>query len=529
MSDSGNDGDQDDEYHAASVHATLERLMALSGRRFEPPEDYIEISNLNVNDPSSEGQGSAPGPALGHASARLDSEIINTPSPNPAPFPHAHSDNHQDLAIAHPADSADPMDPAAVVSMGRLSPSQQQQDNDTRAQIVVFTGFHETCVSIATSMLEMPHMEPPFTLARLLTTIIRSGLRTGRLLEQFVAEAQETTFIGTSRHPLDVREHTPEEYFSYQRGFIEHGTLASILDSSRGQTLIDSCGSGVGFPSSQGIIECACTMSSSLERQETIHVFAIYVYGDLLTGLPLIAPVATPPVLHVTAPVMPTMPVLTGLSPPSVPTRSDPQLLREYIEQHFPSAAQIIAAIQSRQEQLQGDGGRAHGVRNRRLPLNLWLFRFRTLKSILTHFGILLNSPQGTLETRDPHAPPHIIQSRVHGRTTRVTYKDIFDWAGVEWNTAVNIRPIYIHLEAAYRANNPSTHPDTFSALPDAQKRSIRQAGAIIDGDFFSGLDEDDLDVDAQLPWLKMTQIACTEGLRFFHKDTGQYVAPVAT
>ncbi|KAH9918453.1 uncharacterized protein B0H18DRAFT_668469 [Fomitopsis serialis] len=136
---------------------------------------------------------------------------------------------------------------------------------------------------------------------------------------------------------------------------------------------------------------------------------------------------------------------------------ADAILLQQYIEQHFTAESGVIRDIQSRQEQLQGHArpGRSHTARNRRLPLNLWLFRFRMLKTIFSHFGIPVNSPLGTVESRVPGSTPQLVGSRVQGKTARVTYQEIFNWAGVEANTAANIRPIYLHLEAAYRANHP--------------------------------------------------------------------------
>ncbi|TFY53903.1 hypothetical protein EVJ58_g9184 [Rhodofomes roseus] len=428
--------DQEPEFSYTHAQETLEQLLELSGRRFVPPADYHESHivdspscmypfhlnyELQLINPQIYVIHGAALDAIPASNPRLDTLELDSDTTLDT------TDNQSSALLPH---SSNPM------SLASSRPSTTLNEQQDEAQvIIIFTGFHDNLNLVgpgANSILEILPVASPFTLARLLTAILVSASRTGRLLQRLAEGRAESTFIGTSRHPLDLHEHAQEEYLSYQRGFLEHGTLATVLDASHGPILVDSCGYGVDFPSSMQIIEHAYMMNSGLRMQENIRVFALYVYADLMTGLsPPVAP--NPPVPATPASAMPVATTPVGPSHPNAPSQSDAQLLAIYIEQYFPAEVDVIASIQSCQEQLQDEDSQRAAARNRRLRLNLWLFRFRSLKVILTHFGILMSSPQHTLETRDPVAPPaHVVQSRVHGRTRRVTYKDIYDWAGVE-------------------------------------------------------------------------------------------------
>ncbi|TFY55195.1 hypothetical protein EVJ58_g8401 [Rhodofomes roseus] len=343
---------------------------------------------------------------------------------------------------------------------------------------IILAGFDQSVLDNPTSYLEIIPVGLPFTCEHLVSGLINAQCRPGRILQHLIAQGRASTIrFGASRHALDVAEHSPDEYFSYQRGFREHGDLAAILNTTSGHTGIEPCGTGLNFPSCVEVYDHARNMDSTLP--DDVPLYSVYFYID-----------------------------------------------QQYLDQHFPDETDIITAIQSRQEQLQSSAStsRSRSTRNRPLPLNLWLFRFRQLKNILSHFGIPVNSPVGTLELRVQGHLPQSVGSRVQGRSARVKYEDIYEWAGVERSTAANIRPIYLQLEAAYRANHPVNRAHIFVSLPEAQQHLIKLAGSIIEGKFFVGI-EDELDADEQLPWVTMKRETCVEELRVFHKTSGQFLS----
>ncbi|KAH9915221.1 uncharacterized protein B0H18DRAFT_106052 [Fomitopsis serialis] len=448
-------------------------------------------------------------PAISKAEANSDVMVENTSAPH-SPVP--------DVPIPFP-----------------ITPIQQQitPESDTAVITIIFAGFNETLLEPPTSFLEIVSVEPPFTLQNLLSSLIQSSIRSGssarsgRLLTQYnnTPGSAEVIFIAASHHPLDVAEHSAEEYSSYQRGFHELGNLATAMDNPL-SPVIESCGTDLDVQSSAQVLQYARIMNPTLG--DNVPIFALYFYRD--------------PMVHVAVPVPVHITTTTTTTPTTTPmtthtqsnhhhpitthannTQSDSELLRQYIERTFVAETSNITSIRGHQEQLQVQGStRRARTRKRGLPLNLWFFRFRSLKVIFAHFGIPLNSPVRTAETRVLGSAPQGVGSRVEGRAARVAYEDIYDWAGVEASTAANIRPLYLQLEAIYRANHPSVHADTYAVLPEVQKTVIKQAGAIIEGPFFSGVEEDLR--DEQMPWLTMTRAACSAVLEAFHRTSGQFI-----
>ncbi|KAH9840066.1 uncharacterized protein C8Q71DRAFT_855361 [Rhodofomes roseus] len=169
---------------------------------------------------------------------------------------------------------------------------------------IILAGFDQSVLDNPTSYLEIIPVGLPFTCEHLVSGLINAQCRPGRILQHLIAQGRASTIrFGASRHALDVAEHSPDEYFSYQRGFREHGDLAAILNTTSGHTGIEPCGTGLNFPSCVEVYDHARNMDSTLP--DDVPLYSVYFYIDQMVN-PLLSSSARaiPVPVPVPAPVM---------------------------------------------------------------------------------------------------------------------------------------------------------------------------------------------------------------------------------